>query len=81
MEITVLKEKDNQLLKRKEILLELSHLSQPTPKKEEVKEKVASLYNVEKDRVFVQYIFTKKGIPKSIAKVKIEEGKVETQTS
>jgi ribosomal protein S24E len=88
MEIEILEEKDNALLKRKELKLNIKHPNMPTPKKQDLIKEIASRYSVPEDHVVVNYIFTKKGIQESIAKVKIyqelpekKEVKGEAQTS
>ncbi|MEM5772972.1 MAG: hypothetical protein QXL86_01980 [Candidatus Aenigmatarchaeota archaeon] len=91
MEIEILEERDNALLKRKELKLNIKHPSSPTPKKQEVMKELATKYSVQEDCVVVDYIFTKKGLQESFAKVKIyqeppkpkqkEEVKSETQAS
>ncbi|MEM5829447.1 MAG: hypothetical protein QW040_01950 [Candidatus Aenigmatarchaeota archaeon] len=79
MEIEILEEKENVLLKRKEIKLNIKHPNSPTPKKQDLIKEIAVKYSAPEDCVVVNYIFTKKGLPESFAKIKIyqEPPKVE----
>jgi ribosomal protein S24E len=86
MELEILEEKDNVFLKRKELKINIKHPNLPTPKKQDLIKEIAARYSVPEDHVVVNYIFTKKGIQESIAKVKIyqelkKEVKSEAQTS
>jgi ribosomal protein S24E len=90
MELEILEEKENVLLKRKELKINIKHPNSPTPKKQDLVKEIASRYSVPEDHVFVNYIFTKKGVQESMAKVKIyqelpkqkqKEVKSEAQTS
>lgn len=83
MEIEILEEKENPFLKRKELKLVLKHENAPTPSKQELKKELMSKFSVSENQVQIDYIFTKKGLCESLAKVKIlEKGeKVEAQTS
>jgi ribosomal protein S24E len=90
MELEILEEKENVLLKRKELKINIKHPNSPTPKKQDLVKEIASRYSIPEDHVFVNYIFTKKGVQESMAKVKIyqelpkqkqKEVKSEAQTS
>jgi ribosomal protein S24E len=71
MELEILEEKENVLLKRKEVKINIKHPSSPTPKKQELIKEISSRYSVPEENVVLDYIFTKKGIPESFAKAKI----------
>ncbi len=73
IEMNILQEYDNKLLKRKDLLLSIDHTGQPTPKKAELEEKIAEKFKVEKDKVEIIYIFSEKGKAASKVKVKIWE--------
>ncbi|MEM5836317.1 MAG: hypothetical protein QXR09_03280 [Candidatus Aenigmatarchaeota archaeon] len=79
MEIEILEEKDNPLLRRKELKINIKHANSPTPKKQDLIKEIASKYSVSEDRVLVNYIFTKKGLPESFAKVKIYQEPIKTK--
>ncbi|MDI6798412.1 MAG: hypothetical protein QMD12_00200 [Candidatus Aenigmarchaeota archaeon] len=90
MEIEIKEEKDNPFLGRKELRLELKHDRAATPSKQQLIKELASRYSVPEERVLIDFIFTKKGVSESIAKVKIckepkikekKEVKSEAQTS
>ena len=83
MNLKILEEKDNPFFERKELKILIDHQSGPTPKKEEVRKEVASLFKVSEEQVIIDYIMGKKGLTQSVAKVKILKGggKNETQTS
>lgn len=74
MEIEVIEEKENPFLKRKELKLKLKHQNAPTPKKQDLIKELASRYSVQENQIFIDYIFTKKGLQESLAKVKIKVG-------
>ncbi|MBI4009634.1 MAG: hypothetical protein HY361_00365 [Candidatus Aenigmarchaeota archaeon] len=71
MELSIVKEKDNPFLKRKEISLVINHPKAPTPTKAEIIKTVAGSNSVEESQVVIDYIFTKKGISESLIKLKI----------
>ena len=86
MQLEILEEKDNVLLKRKELKLNIKHPGSPTPKKQDLIKEIATKYSVPEEFVVVNYIFSKKGVQESFAKVKIyqelpkKEVKNEAQT-
>lgn len=71
IKIDILQEHDNKLLKRKDLLLIVDHVGQPTPKKSELEEKIAEQFKVERDKVEIIYIFSEKGRAASKVKAKI----------
>ena len=71
MELEIKEEKDNQLLGRKELMVEIKHLGASTPKKQDVAKEISSRYSVPEDQVVIDYLFTKKGIGESSARVKV----------
>lgn len=71
MELAITEDKENALLKRRELKLEIKHTQSPTPKKQDLIKEIAAKYSVPEDHVIVDYIFTKKGVQKSSAKVKV----------
>lgn len=81
MEIEILEEKINPFFKRKELKIALKHANLPTPSKQELKKELASKFSLAEEQVQIDYIFTRKGLCESFAKVKILEGKHETQAS
>jgi len=71
MNYNVLSEKENELLKRKEVKIEIEHLLASTPSKAELMKALAAAYSIPEENIVIDYIFTEKGIGKSVAKVKI----------
>lgn len=71
MNYSVLDEKQNDLLKRKELKIEIEHLLAATPSKTELLKELAKAYSVPEENILIDYIFTQKGIGKSVAKIKI----------
>ncbi len=66
-----MEEKENQFMKRKELIVEIKHDKAATPSKAELVKMLAAQNSVEESQVVIDYIFTKVGIPESFAKVKI----------
>jgi len=88
LQLSILKEYDNKLLERKDLLIEIDHAGQPTPKKSEVEKMISEHFKVAPDHVEVIYIFSYAGKPASKVKAKIwnksikkEEVKNEAQAS
>lgn len=76
MDITIQEEKENPFFKRKELSLLLKHPKSATPTKALLIKELASMYKADESQVVVDYIFTKKGISESFAKVKILQEKL-----
>ncbi len=79
MEIEILEEKDNPFFERKEVKVNIKHLNAPTPSKEELKKELASKLSVDASLIQIDYIFTKKGVAESFAKVKVLKKKPEVK--
>lgn len=75
MDIKILQEKDNQLLGRKEVRVEIKHTAAPSPAKINIIKELATKYSVPEDHVVIDYVFTKKGLASSEIKVKIYKEK------
>jgi len=71
MDIEIIEDRENALLKRRELKLGIKHTQSPTPKKQDLIKEMVAKYSVPEEHVVVDYIFTKKGIQESTAKVKI----------
>ncbi len=67
----IVKEKENPFLKRKEITFLMKHPNATTPSKMEVIKAIAGSNSIDESQVVIDYIFTKKGIPESMIKVKL----------
>ncbi|MBU5689340.1 MAG: hypothetical protein KQA41_03900 [Candidatus Aenigmarchaeota archaeon] len=88
MQINVLKEYENKLLDRKDLLIEIEHTGQATPKKTEVEKLIVEKFKTKPDHVEIIYIFSYAGKPASKVKARIwnkpikkEEVKNEAQTN
>lgn len=79
MELKITDDKENILLKRRELRMEINHSQSPTPKKQDLIKDIAVKYSVPEDHVVVDYIFTKKGVQNSTAKVKVYKEKPKTK--
>ncbi|UCE13617.1 MAG: 30S ribosomal protein S24e [Candidatus Heimdallarchaeota archaeon] len=65
METTIIEEKYNPLIGRKEVNVLLTHLGEVTPTREAVRSRIAALLNMEVDCVVIQSIHGHFGEPKS----------------
>ncbi len=65
METTILEEKYNPLIGRKEVDVLLTHLGEKTPTREAVRSKVAALLNMDLEKVVIQSISGYFGEPRS----------------
>ena len=75
MDIEILSKKENQLIDRIELEVLAKHLGAATPKREEIRELVASAVRAEKDRVIVDHIETGFGHGMTRAYVKVYPSK------
>jgi small subunit ribosomal protein S24e len=75
MEFNVIEEKENKLLGRKELRIDLKHPAAPTPKKQDLIKELAAKYSVPEEHVVIDFIFSKRGFAGSTAKVKIYKEK------
>ena len=73
MEIEILEEKDNPLLKRKELTVQISHYQEATPTRDAFRKKIAALKNADLETVVVRKMETTFGMPRSNALVHIYE--------
>ncbi len=74
MEIEILEEKENPLLKRVELKVKVSH-NGATPRRAEVREKIIALKDASRDRVILHGLRSRFGARESIAYVKIYESR------
>ena len=75
MDIEILSKKENQLIDRIELEVLAKHLGAATPKREEIRELVASAVRAEKDRVIVDHLETGFGQGMTRAYVKVYPSK------
>lgn len=72
----LLEERENPILKKKDVMLELDHKGLPTPKKTEVESKIAEHFKTDVDKVEVVFIFSEFGQTKSKVKARVWKEKV-----
>jgi len=72
VEIEILEERENPLLRRKELRVKVSH-NGATPRRAEVREKIIALKDASSDRVVLHSLYSRFGARESIAFVKIYE--------
>ncbi|WP_440059021.1 30S ribosomal protein S24e [Thermogladius sp. 4427co] len=65
----IVSERYNPLVKRREIVLRITHIGTGTPNRGEVRREIARLFNVNIDQVYVKKIETEYGIGVSNVKV------------
>ena len=79
MEVKVISEKKNILLKRREVLFSVSHQGQGTPSRLEVKEKLASLLNADLDCIFIKKMETKTGSSRTIGEANVYDDREQAE--
>lgn len=75
MEIEILEEKENRLLKRREIRFVVSHENEATPKRENVITQLVQDIGVPRERMVIDHIRAEFGIPQSKGYAKIYDSK------
>ena len=65
MNVKVISETENKLLKRKEVYFEVSHEGTSTPSRSEIRKAVAGVLKANVDLVFVKRFITKSGMHKA----------------
>ncbi|RLF49503.1 MAG: 30S ribosomal protein S24e [Thermoplasmata archaeon] len=75
MEIEVVSERNNPLLRRVELRIRVEHKGKKTPTRDEVREAIAKIKKVQKDRVIVDYLHSEFGWGVSRGYVKIYDTK------
>jgi len=75
MEWEVVDEKENKLLNRKEIKLNIKHPKLSTPSKSQLVKELAAKYSCPEENVLIDFILTHKGTNESFVKVKIYKEK------
>jgi len=75
MEWEVLEEKENKLLNRKEIKINLKHPKLSTPSKSQIIKELSTKYSSPEENILIDYVMTRKGASESLVKVKIYKEK------
>ena len=73
MEINILDSKDNPLLSRKEVKFRIDHPKSPTPKIQEVKQKLVAMLTAQDKLVFVDNVKSEFGKASTIGYAKVYE--------
>ncbi|MCX8178379.1 MAG: hypothetical protein N3D75_00945 [Candidatus Aenigmarchaeota archaeon] len=85
MKVKIISDYENKLLERRDLIVEVDHENQPTPKKSDLEQKLADHFKTEKNKVDIIYIFSLPGTNTSKVKLKIlkkpKEDKNEAQTN
>lgn len=79
MEIEVIEKRKNALFNREEIRFKLVHPKEPTPKRDQARDKIAELSNVKKEQIVVDELATTFGKGETIGYAKVYTTKKEAQ--
>lgn len=71
MDVRIVNERDNPFFKRKDLVVDIMHKGEATPKISDIKTVLAGRYNVDESQVVIEYMMSKKGMSESIVKAKI----------
>ena len=71
MKLDVLDKKENQFLKRTDVILTVDHKGQPTPKSEDIEKSIAEEFKSVPEKVEIIYIFSEAGLAKSKIKARV----------
>lgn len=73
--IEIEEEKENKLLNRRELVLSVHHGLEPTPNRDQIKAKIATLTGFEKERIVVENIISEFGLDKAKVLAKLYQSK------
>jgi ribosomal protein S24E len=73
VKLKVLEEKGNPMLKRKDLMIEVNHSGEATPKVYDMAQEIAKKFNTKLENIEIVYLFTEKGIAKSKVNARIWE--------
>lgn len=65
MEVSIISRKENPLLEREELIFLVNHESRGTPSREEIKNKLAAILNVDTEKLFIKKVESEYGITRS----------------
>ncbi len=74
--IKTLEEKENPILKRKDLLLMIEHKGEATPKKEDILKMVEEKFKGDPQKIEIIYMFSEKGLAKTKVKLFIWKEKI-----
>lgn len=75
MEVEVISKKENLFLDRLEVDFKITHPKEVTPKRNEVKNEIATLLKVQKDTIVIDNMRTEFGKPETIGYAKVYKSK------
>ncbi len=71
MKLDVIDKKENQFLKRTDLIMTVDHKGQATPKAEDIEKSIAEEFKSVPEKVEIIYIFTEVGLTKSKIKARV----------
>ncbi len=74
METEIASIRDNPLLDRREIEVEIDHEGEPTPSREDIKSRIAAEEDLDPEKIEVEGIYTGFGNQRSVATLKVFQG-------
>lgn len=75
MEVEIVSKDENKLLERTEVKFKATHVNDGTPKREDIRDKIASLMKVQKERVIVDSMQSEFGRMETYGYAKVYESK------
>ena len=75
MEVEIVSKDQNKLLERTEVKFKVTHANEGTPKREDIRDKIASLMKVQKERVIVDSMQSEFGRMETFGYAKVYESK------
>jgi len=72
----VVEKKENPFLKRTELILNVDHTGQATPKRDDLIKEIAGKFSSTPEKVTIDYIFSQSGLSKAKVKAKVWKEKV-----
>lgn len=75
MEVEIVSKEENKLLERTEVKFKATHVNEGTPQREEIRDKLASLMKVQKERVIVDSMQSEFGRMETYGYAKVYESK------
>ncbi|NCO97391.1 MAG: hypothetical protein GW865_04915, partial [Candidatus Aenigmarchaeota archaeon] len=74
--VKILEEKENPILKRKDLLLMLDHKGEPTPKTSDIAKLIADKFKGDQKKTEIIYMFSQKGISQTKVKAYVWKEKI-----
>jgi len=74
-EIKIISEKENPLLERKELEFIVIHAGQGTPKRTDIRKKLAAILSKDIDCVYIEHLYSETGKPETKGEARIYESK------